>query len=198
MKLSELLGQVDTLVPNSILLDTKIAWMNQVQSQLYRDYPLSEAVKIYAIRRDQQLYALPEDCPEDRISRLVIETSQGKETIPFVPAASDSEYDLYRFWTLVSGTLMIYPAPKEDMNGFLYYNARPAELSSAMMDQQPTFPRDFHELLVLGCASRVAKSLADVNRAAVFDQDYRMLAEKADLVLSKRKQKKVLNVRSWR
>lgn len=192
MKLSELLGQVDTLVTNSIHLDTKIAWMNQVQNQLYRDYPLDEAVKVYVIRQNQQIYDLPEDCPEDRISKLVI----GKQTYPFVPN-SESEYEYSVFCTVVTGTLMVYPSPLENTDGFLYYNARPLGLSSTMMDQEPTFPRDFHELLVLGCASRVAKSQADFNRASVFDQDYRTLAEKADLVLTKRRQTKVLKARTW-
>lgn len=194
MKLFEMIETVDTLVPNTIPTDRKIIWINQIQRQLFRDYPLPESVQVFVVKMGQQLYVLPDDCPEDRITTLVIDN----RSYEFADHTLTSDVTPDRFYNVVSGTLMIYPNPTAETSGMLYYNARPAELTSDMMDQEPTFPKDFHEILVFGCASRVAKSHeSTMGQAAIFDGDYRMLAEKADLVLRKHKQKKAVSVRAW-
>lgn len=193
MKLLEIVETVDTLVPNSVPLTTKIGWVNQIQNQLFRDYPVPEAVYAFAVQRDQQFYTLPKDCPQDRISELVIDNRK----FPFVPRI-DSEVVEDYFCSIVSGTLMIYPNPTTQALGFLYYKPRPVQMTADMMEEEPSFPSDFHELLVFGTASRVAKTKPDtLGQAQQFDMDYRLLAEKADLVLRGSKPNKVAITRRW-
>lgn len=190
MKLSEILEQVDTLVPNSINVSTKVAWINHVQNQLYRDYPLPEAVHLFNLRAGQSLYVLPDDCPEDRIEEVVI----NDDHYPFVTGGEADG----RFCTIVAGTLMVNPTPTELGIGFLFYKQRPTQFSVSDMNAETNFPVDFQELLVFGCASRVAKSNpSTVNLAVVFDQDYRILAEKADLVLKRKQTNRVNIIRKW-
>lgn len=193
MKLVEIVETVDMLVPNSIPLSTKVGWINQIQNQLFRDYPLPETVYSFVVKPGQQFYTLPDDCPTDRITELVV----NGQKYPFMPRM-DTELEADRFCTFVSGTLMVYPNPAEQLLGFLYYKPRPAQMTPEMMDAEPTFPRDFHELLVFGTASRVAKSDKDrLLQAQVFDNDYRILAEKADLVLRSGKPNRVIVTRGW-
>lgn len=193
MKLSEIVETVDMLIPNSIPLSTKIQWINQLQNQFFRDYPLPETVHPFAVKANQQFYVLPDDCPQDRITEVVVNDRH----YPYIPRV-DSETDVERFCTFVSGTLMIYPNPTEQTLGFLYYKPRPVQMTVETMDAEPTFPLDFHELLVFGCASRVAKANPNtLTQANVFDADYRILAEKADLVLRGAKPNRVAITRGW-
>lgn len=190
MKLSEILEQVDVLVPNSINTNTKVSWINHVQNQLYRDYPLSQAVNLFNLKKGQSLYVLPSDCPEDRIEEVVI----NDDHYPFVTGGEADG----RFCAIVAGTLLVHPTPTELGIAFLFYKQRPTQLSASKMDEETNFPVDFQELLVLGCASRVAKSSpGTVNLAAVFDQDYFRLAEKADIVLKRKRQNKMNIVQHW-
>lgn len=191
MILSEILEQVDTMVPNALSQAIKVSWVNQIQNQLYRDYPFPEAIMQFTVNSGQSLFVLPSDCPEDRIEEVII----NEEHYPFLPqnASIDGQ-----FCTVVAGTLMIYPEPTAVGTGYLFYKQRPTQLSATDLTVESNFPVDFHELLVLGCASRVAKTSPDtLNLASVFDQDYRILAEKADLVLRRKLPNKVSIVRNW-
>lgn len=192
MKLSEILAQVDTMVPNSLTASTKVAWINHVQNQLFRDYPLPEKVHFFSVLTGRSLYELPDDCPEDRIRELVVDGI----TYPFMPIGP--EESLERFCTIANGDLLIYPVPINPSTGVLFYKARPIQLAEANMEEVTNFPADFQELLVLGCAARVAKATPEQNGlASVLDQDFRVLAEKADLVLRQKMPRQVTLIRRW-
>lgn len=192
MKLSEILEQVDVMVPNSLSPNIKIAWINQVQNHLYRDYPLSEAVAKFTVFTGESIYSLPDDCPEDRLDEVVIDDVH----YPFLPSNGEPEG---KFCTIVAGSLMIYPAPLHAGIGFIFYKQRPTQFSVNDLTAESNFPMDFQELLVIGCASRVAKSNPEtVNLAGVFDQDYRVLADKADIVLRRKRPNQVTIARYWR
>lgn len=192
MKLSEILEQVDTMVPNSLTASTKISWINHVQNQLFRDYPLPEKVHFFTVVVGRSLYPLPDDCPEDRIRELVVD----KINYPFMVIGPEESLD--RFCTIADGNLLIYPIPEHQSTGVLFYKARPIQLTEADMEVVTNFPIDFQELLVLGCAYRVAKATPEhSNLVSVLDQDYRLLAEKADLVLRQKMPRQVTLHRSW-
>lgn len=194
MKLFEIIEMVDSLVPNSVPIKEKVKWINQIQNNLFRDYPISEAVQPLIVKRGQQFFPLPVNCAEDRITEVIINDRH----YPFVPR-SDNENVPNFFCTFVSGTLMIYPAPDQQTTGFLYYGARPNKLSEDDMDAEPTFPEDFHNLLVFGCCSLVA--LTDEKTgglSSTYDGKYQELANKADLKLTRNRQKTVNIVRGWR
>lgn len=199
MNLQEILTTVDTMVPNNLSVGIKIQWLNHVQNHLFRDYPIPDTVFTFNTEIDQQIYTLPDDCPEDRITGLVIDG----DTYPFVPPGVDYEMDGYvrynQFFTLVSGLLMIFPNPIQNGQAFIYYKPRPVQMKETALTAIPTFPKDYHELLVLGCASRIAKAMGpeQVKLAMVFDTDFRELAAKADRDLKKIRPKRTLVVRSW-
>lgn len=192
MNLREILSMVDAMVTNDLSPSLKISWINQIQNQLYRDYPLPEAIHSFHTIPNQAFYELPEDCREDRISHVMI----GENKYPYVPQGFD--IDASKFCSIVTGTLLIHPVPKQATLSFLHYKPSPNQLSAENLEEEPTFPKDFHELLVLGCASRVAKTNPEtLALARIFDEDFLRLADKADRVITKYKPKRTLVVRSW-
>lgn len=196
MLLQEILDDVDTYVPNSLPTLRKIKWINQIQNQLYRDYVLPDAIFPFTTT-DAQSYTLPDDCAEDRIDSVAID---GKEEF-YVSSPSRHRYpDDYRFWTIQVGFLYINPVRTAGLQGYVYYKPRHLELSESNLNGSPTFPVDFHELLVFGCSKRVALALKtpDFKLASVHDGYYKELAEKADRELGKKRNKQVTNVRPWR
>lgn len=193
MKLSEILEQVDIMVPNSLSLPLKISWINQIQSEFYRDYPIPDATHAFETIPGTQVYPLPEDCAENRITSVVIDD----RIYPY--AAGDLPSTQIRYWTIVAEQMMIYPEPKKTMSGFIYYRPRPPQLTEDDLDEEPLFPSDFQEMLVLGCAARVAKTMPETKDAArVYSNDFTELAKKAKRSLSKPKQRSVTVTRRWR
>lgn len=194
LTLREILTTIDTMVPNSLSYELKIQWINHIQNQLYRDYPVPESVYAFGTVPDQQIYAIPNDCAEDGIKQVVVD----EETYDFVPQGTDADAEQSSFYSIVLGALLIYPSPTESKNAYVHYRARPVHLTVVDLDTVPNFPGDFIELLILGCASRVAKTAPEtLNLASVFDRDYQQLADKADRVLRKTKPKRINVVRSW-
>lgn len=194
MNVQEMLDQVNMMVPNSLPDSLKISWFNQVQNQLFRDHQVPAAASLLVTEPGKKIYPLPDDCPEDRITQVVLQN----RTYPYVPQAADAEFGPDAFCTIVIGQLLIHPVPEQAVNALVYYKPRPVQLSIDELDAVPTFPADYHELLVLGCASRVAKTDPNMlSLASVFDADFLRLADKADRDLTKVKPKATTFVRSW-
>jgi hypothetical protein len=175
--------------PNTISAAEKVRWLNQVQRQLFRDYPLPESVYRFDTVAGVAIYPLPDDCPEDRITKITV----GGYYYPF--QAYSEEAGSY-FWTIVAGQLMIYPTPETSGTEILIYCApRPNELSESNLNAVPNFPEDYHELLVYGLAKRIAQARQDVALVNNFEADYQELAREANKEFKKQRPKQVLVLR---
>jgi hypothetical protein len=194
LKLSEILFQVDAMVPNALQDSIKIGWINQIQNELYRDYPVMENVFKFTTVVGEGAYTLPKNIPPDRIQYIMI----GKTQYPYA-ALTDEETIYTHFWTtIISGDIMLYPVPVAPEEAVIYYRPRPNQLAASRPDEEPTFPEDFQELLILGCAARVARVNPEtLTLAGIYDLDFQRLADKADRVLTKPKQKTTTIARPW-
>lgn len=195
LTLREIIMLADTLVPNNVQLASKIIWINQIMNQAYRDYPTLQAVQTYSITAGKEMYTLPPDCPEDRLSYLMF----NDDRYEFISGDVDGELEVDSCITVLNGVAMvIYPTPKVSGMGFLFYKPRPNQLAVGDMDKKPNYPADFHEMLVSGLAARLAKASPEtLGLVAIHESDFARMADKADMVLIKSRQKKVMNVRSW-
>lgn len=186
MKLSEILDQVDTLVPNALAVSLKVAWINQVQNQLYRDYDLPDQVSSLAVTAGRANYDLPANCAEDRILRIDV----NGEKLPFSTMFNADDDSTY--WTIIDRQLVINPKPKKDVAGRIVYRPRPTPLSETDLDMEPSFPSDYQELLVLGCAVRAAKVTPDMqNMIQLLETEFNQLAAVAKMALRRKGQRAV-------
>lgn len=192
MTLEEILRNVDILVPNSLPTDIKIQWINQINRQLFRDYPLPEAFYLFQAQNGVQLYELPPDCPEDRIKKVTI----GERDFDYHPITSDDSPE--RFWTIVSGRLLIHPAPKTEETGMVYYKQRPIDLTINDIDKEVGFNQDYQNLMVFGCCELVALSNPDTFQlSSTYAAKFADLAEKANRDITKFRSKNVRVVNRW-
>lgn len=196
MQLSEMLDTVDTMMTNSFSNKFKIGIINRLRTELYRDYPLPDTAYPFITDGNTQKFKLPEDCVEDRIMRVVI----GGVPLGYLPFANDQVGTDREFWTVISGEFVFNPVGWSGENGFIYYRPKPISMTEDDLEKEVDFPADFHDVLLYGLAKAIALALPEPNmtKASAFDAEYTRLAEKADAVLRKPRQNKVILTRPWR
>lgn len=193
MQLYDILQDVDLYVENAIPEENKIRWLNQVQRQLFREYPLPDQTADIPLVPGTATYDLPADCPEDRIRTVTI---NGNEIV-YAPFRENPKYGTY--WTAKEGKITIGPTPTQnDKTLEIYYLPRPAELTSDNLSAIPDFPEDYHEVLSLGCAARVARAEGQYDAANALEKQSQALAFEAATRVKRYTGEKVYVARMWR
>lgn len=189
MKVIEIIESIDTFVPNAIPLKEKIKWLNQIQGQLYRDYPFKDGIMTFNVVAGESFYATPMDSTEQSSKALVV----GNKELPYAVFYDDlflNEADEY--WTIVQDSIYINPKPDQPAVAYFYYKKSPKELTILDLETIPDLPVDFHDLYVLGGCVRAAKTSKEtLPLVSMYESEYFRLAEKADLMIVKRRQTKV-------
>lgn len=174
MLLEEILEDIDLIVPNSLDVGKKIRWINQVMNQVFRDYPVPVKRAIIPVIHGQDTYDLPADCVEQRIDELLL----------------NDERINYR---IIDGKIQLDVKPDgHNLSIDMLYRPRPVPITEADMEKEPDFPSDYHELLILGCAHKVAMRQQNYDAANVLQAQFEVLRQEADTKLTKKKRKSLL------
>lgn len=161
MRLQDVLTDVDTMMPNGIAPMTKIGWINQLRRRLYRELPFDEAVAPIETVPGVAFIELPEDCPHDTITSLVIGERPYKKVL-----RSDRRLPPYH-WTVAAGGVTISPEPVAAQSGFVYYKAVPPDLTAADLGEELDFSADYHDgVFVCGCLAKIALAGENAGQAA--------------------------------
>lgn len=191
MLLKEVLLDANLLVPNSISDTIKVHWLNEIQSQLYRDFGFPNTSHPFLTESGKNIYPLPTNCSRERITSVIV-GEDGYEYRTLEQNATE------HCWTLINGDLFIRPTPNRERQAFLNYRPAPQKMRVDMQEIEPEYPSDFHEVLVYGIAARIARSLQDTNKAVELKMIADELHEKAQRELRPARNKSVQMNRTWR
>lgn len=191
MLLKDIILDANLLVPNSINDSSKVRWLNEIQSQLYRDFAYPNTVHQFPVEIGIDLYPLPKNCSRERITSVIVD----EDIYDYRTLDQDITE---RCWTLVDGFLFIHPVPNRTAEGLLNYRPGPQEMRIDMQDVEPEYPKDFHEVLVYSIAAKIARSQQDSNKAQELKMVADELHEKAQRELRPARNKTVQINRTWR
>jgi hypothetical protein len=185
--LKEILAEVDLLVTNSVTVQNKITFINQMQNEIFKEVHPKQNSYLFYTMNGVDMYDLPDDCGE--LLELYI---NGKEY--HKRGKDDRNYgDIY---TLVNGAVLINPIPDGEYESYFYYHASPTQLTIDNMNVTPDLPSDFHEVLTLGCARKVALIMKDYDSAKILGDQYSTMLRDVLIKLSP-KLGKVRRIRRW-
>lgn len=157
MNLGQILERVDLLIDNNISTEQKVNTINEISKRLFRKFPVPD--KFYKFETTSiPYYDLPKDAAEERINSVIID---GVEYVAVQPDNKNPNPP-ERFCMVTAGKLFIHPNV-EGKTAFLYYKPRHVELYPNDLSAIPTFPEDYHELLVYGLAKWIAEIQRDVD-----------------------------------
>lgn len=195
MKLSQIITEISTIAPNELGPELLISWVNQSQINLFRYYPLPDAAYAFTLEAGEQFADLPENCPMDRARTLVV----GDREIPYLAQESGIEVGASAtYWSIVLGQMFVSPMSLIPQECTLFYRPRPRQLTIEDLDQEPEFPSDLHELLILNVAVKVAGINPSLSGLYVTLQgQFQQMKEQCDLMFTRRKQKSVYLVRDF-
>ena len=193
MTLQEIIDQIDINVPNSLPLSTKIGFVNRIIEEYYRDHPVPDAVYPFITVPGQDFYELPPNCPEDRITKIVVD----EKTYAYRDLRAPQTYFS---WSIVAEHVQLYPRPERALDAFIFFRPRPEGMTESDLNTIPGFAYDFQEMLVYGGSQRVAVAMAkpDYERAAYYERQFEKVRDLADRRLRKPSQKRVAIYRPWR
>lgn len=193
MLLQQIIDEIDINVPNSLPLGIKIGYVNRIIEEYYRDYPTPDAIYPFITVVDQEFYALPSNCPEDRVTVIVVDEIKYKYKDLRQPECDFS-------WSIMAEQVQLIPTPSQALDGYIYYRPRPDGMTEDDLDVVPGFAYDYQEMLVFGGSKRAAMALKtpDYQKAAYYSAEFDKVAEKADRMIKKPSQKTVARYRRWR
>lgn len=187
MLLKEILSEIDLLVPNSVPMASKISFINQIQSELFRDFRLKTGSFFFYTVPGTELYDLP--CQPDNLLEVYID---GKE----YHQKDKDHHNHGRLFMIAGGKLLIQPTPTTKEAAYLYYYAAPTNLTAADMDKSPDLATDYHEILTLGAARKVAFIMKQYDIYKVLDDQYTRMVQQGIIKMAPRQQK-VRVTRGW-
>lgn len=188
-----MLNEVGILVPSDIPLDMQVSWMNQVQSSLYRFYQADEKTFQFTVQPSDAFYELPIDCIPERTRRLVLDDKE----IDYVEPNVDVDLISGKQWTIVNKQISFSWVPDQTHTATLYYLPSPSVLSLAAIDAEPSFPSDFIELLIIGCAVKVAMATKAMDLLGPLQSQFEYIKRRAEQIIGNKGQKTVKIVRSF-
>jgi hypothetical protein len=164
MTVQEILDRILLLVDHELTNAQVVTQLNQLSLVLFRQMPVPD--KFYRFTTTPTpFYDLPDDCAEDRIRSVIIDDIEFEKVVP------EDQNPPYRFCMVVAEKL--YLSPNEtDKDAYLFYRPRHVTLSASSLTDTPTFPEDYHDLLVYGAAKWIAGTQRDVDLVNNYQREF--------------------------
>lgn len=187
--ISDLLNTIDTTYRNSYSQFQKIQWINESQRQIFQSVKHEAHPFTFMTIANYSLYDLPADCDPKNIKNVVIQhwmtpqydyDNPSFDELQFVSIESNRYIDRTgRFYSVVENSkIFLNPLPDANTEGlvvYVYYNKKPAELTTDDLTAVPDLEESFQELLVLGCLERIARARGEYDDKNVFANDFQAL-----------------------
>jgi hypothetical protein len=188
MKLGDILEDADLLVPNALTLAQKLRYFNQIQKQLYRDYPMPIKSDLFYTEVGVSLYDI--SIQPDRVISVFV---------------NDEEYTLQdvtdtnqgKVYTFMDGELFIQPTPDSELEGYILFEGEAEVMDENDLEKEPSLLPDFHEIFVLGIAQKFAMVMGDYKTAGELEVRYQNITTSSMRKVQKTRASKVRVTRRW-
>lgn len=171
-----LLDDIDLRYRNTFTVSQKLVWMNEEQRELFETLELDSVPFSFSTIAGQYLYPIPNGVEKDRIKVITyqINTTDYVE-VPFKENdnnqfASGNEL----FYTILENNFYfnIPTVPIDNRTIYIYLDSQPEDISSTVLNVEPSVPKRYQELLKLGTLKRIAAARKDGIMYNNYDSDY--------------------------
>lgn len=170
MKISEIIGEANILVPNEVDNVDKVIWLNSLQHDFFNVVKIPKLVTFLPIKGQSQ-YSVGSDVREKNIDLVMVGVIKYHKLIPETTNPLQNTY----FFTESDKKLNLYPSPYQDgLTGFLRYNQISTTVFvSTDLTKIPDIPEEYQWTLIPGLASFIANTQDDAIKASNYEQQYK-------------------------
>ena len=166
--LQQHLVDIDRRMPNTFNQQDKIDWMNEVQSEVFREIAIQEIIEFDTIANVPiyDLTDLTENIEFEMIKSITVDNKE------YTPSDLNDDLRPYIFYKVLdynnveTPKIGIHPTPTKDgLKIRIFYDRRPSRLSSANLNAVPDLREDYQTILKYGVWIIMAETMDDIVKA---------------------------------
>lgn len=187
----EILNDVDLRYRNTFTTPQKLVWLNEEQRELFDTLEIDSPPYAFTTVEGENFYPFPEQFDPTKIKTVSIQINDDENFVqlPF-KRNDDNEYASYgeHWYTITSDAMYLYAGQETpaDRLVYIYLDSNPTEVTTANIDEPPSLPTKYQEILKLGILKRIAGARKDIVQRNNYDFEYQ---EKMSDILFLRKMK---------
>lgn len=128
----QVLNDIQVRLPHEYIDDTLFLWINETIKKIYKDLAIQEQYS-FTTMKNQELYALPEDCSIDMIEHVTKSTKARSQDNPYdwgnfeelKSYLPDEKMTEQGYYDGREGAIGLYPVPKDIRKIDIYYLKKP-------------------------------------------------------------------------
>lgn len=172
MSLQQIIDEADVLVPNSINVDNKIKWLNEINVGFFEVVKIPKIIFFNTVANQSIVTLTGQQLAMRNIDRVMVGSSIYRSL-----QLEDVSAGNYGYVFDEPNSLTLDPAPSSVVKGYVRSMQSATRtftaVSPAPGTQFPEAPEAYHEIYVLGLAEKIAKAQDDVVKANNYGADYR-------------------------
>lgn len=167
LTLRNLIDEADIRVPNAFPDAQKVDWLNEVNAEFF---DIVKIPKVTTIVTDgaASSFTIPTDCVEKNIIKVVLGSNYYRSMIYEDITAAQNYYYIDN-----TGKISFTPKPPLGSAIVVYNQIQTTSFISTTLTAIPDAPSEYHWIYILGLATRIAKSMNDVNLANNYENDFK-------------------------
>lgn len=170
LTLTQIIGEVDALVPNPFDAAKKVLWLNELNKEFFEVVQIP-AIHQFATVAGQRVYDIDPKIRSNKVDVLRIENTfyQSMQYEDVGPG--------HNFWNIDDDVNELHLNPPIHMDGQIgvlkYTKTAVTTFETSALTVTPDAPSEYHWIYVLGLCERAAKGMNDVSLANNYASDYR-------------------------
>lgn len=177
--IQHLIDDIKLRYRHTFTTDQVLVWMNDELRQLYEIFQIESPPYAFTTVKDVFFYPIPADMDKDRIKVVTIQVNDQVppmfQQLEFKRNDDEIRADLWENWyTIIENNFYInvVGGTQDNRTVYVYYDARPQEVSSSNLSIEPPIPSRFHEVLKIGVLKRIAAARKDIVMRNNYDAEY--------------------------
>lgn len=168
MDIKTIIEEADIRVPNAFSNDQKVDWLNEVNNEFF---DIVKIPKVHSMATDGVLtqFTVPTDMREKNIRKVVVGSTFYRSMIYENVTTSFNYYILDE----ATNKLALEPKPPVSKLIVIYDQIATNPFLASNLTMEPSAPKEYHWLFILGLAVRIAKAMNDAGLANNYENDFK-------------------------
>lgn len=168
LTLTDIIAEADLLVPNAFSPVTKVAWLNEINTEFFEVVKIPNYVLFNTVAATAS-YTLTGMIRGKNIARVQVGTTLYPSFL-YEGVSPGTNYHLFNDASL---SITLESIPTSVLKGSVkYFSTATTTFVSSTLTANPDAPTEYHWIYILGLCAKIAKAIPDITLANNYTADY--------------------------